>query len=61
MMIGAAEEVRARKGLPTRSPLSFFGPFLERILSGSDAPRFEQARRLGRAADLADMVEAALG
>ncbi len=61
MMIGAAEEVRARKGLPTRSPLSFFGPFLERILSGADAPRFEQARRVGRAADLADMVEAALG
>ena len=60
LMLGAAEEIRERKGLPTRSPLSFFGPFLERVLSGADAPRFEQARRVGREADLADMVEAAL-
>jgi hypothetical protein len=60
LMLGAAEDIRERKGLPTRSPLSFFGPFLERILAGADAPRFEGSRRLGREADLADMVEAAL-
>ncbi|MET0861065.1 MAG: DUF4062 domain-containing protein [Microbacterium sp.] len=59
-MLGAAEEIRERKGLPTRSPLSFFAPILERIVAGEDATRFERARRLGREADLADMVEAAL-
>jgi predicted ATPase len=60
LMLGAAEEIRERKGLPTRSPLSFFGPFLERILAGAEVSRFEQARRLGRTVDLADTVEAAL-
>jgi predicted ATPase len=59
-MLGAAEDIRARKGLPTRSPLSFFEPFLERMLAGPDAARFEDARRLGREADLADVVELAL-
>ena len=59
-MLGAAEDIRARKGLPTRSPLSFFEPFLDRLLTGPDAPRFEAARRLGREAELADIVEAAL-
>ncbi len=59
-MLGAAEDIRARKGLPTRSPLSFFEPFLDRVLTGPDAPRFEAARRLGREAELADVVEAAL-
>lgn len=60
-MLGAAEGIRARKGLPTRSPLSFYGPFLERVLAGRDASRFEEARRIGRAAELADVVELALG
>ncbi|MET0781910.1 MAG: DUF4062 domain-containing protein [Microbacterium sp.] len=59
-MFGAAEDIRERKGLPTRSPLSFFEPFLERVLAGPDAPRFEAARRLGREAALADIVEDAL-
>ena len=59
-MLGAAEDIRERKGLPTRSPLSFFEPFLERVLAGPDASRFEQARRIGRDAELADVVEAAL-
>ena len=59
-MLGAAEDIRERKGLPTRSPLSFLEPFLERVLAGSEAPRFEEARRLGREAELADIVEAAL-
>ncbi|RZS68125.1 hypothetical protein EV187_0552 [Agromyces ramosus] len=59
-MLGAAEDIRARKGLPIRSPLSFFEPFLERVLAGPDASRFETARRLGRGAELADVVEAAL-
>ena len=60
-MLGAAEDIRERKGLPTRSPLSFFEPFLERVLAGPEAARFEEARRLGRDAELADVVEAALG
>ena len=47
-MLGAAEDIRERKGLPTRSPLSFFEPFLERVLAGPEASRFEEARRLGR-------------
>ena len=59
-MLGAAEDIRERKGLPTRSPLSFFEPFLDRVLTGPEAPRFEAARRLGREAELADIVEAAL-
>ena len=59
-MLGAAEDIRERKGLPTRSPLSFFEPFLERVLAGAEASGFEAARRLGRDAELADVVEAAL-
>ena len=59
-MLGAAEDIRARKGLPTRSPLSFFEPYLERVLAGPDAARFEETRRSGRDAELADIVEAAL-
>jgi hypothetical protein len=59
-MLGAAEDIRERKGLPTRSPLSFFAPILERVLSGPDASRFDEARRVGRKADVDDVVEAAL-
>ena len=59
-MLGAAEDIRARKGLPTRSPLSFFAPILERVLSGPDASRFDEARQVGRQADIDDVVEAAL-
>lgn len=59
-MLGAAEGIRARKGLPTRSPLSFYGPFLERTLAGPDASRFDVARRGGRDADLSDVVGEAL-
>ncbi|GAA1761029.1 DUF4062 domain-containing protein [Agromyces humatus] len=59
-MFGAAEDIRARKGLPTRSPLSFFEPYLERVLAGSDAPAFEDARRVGQTMEPADAVEAAL-
>ncbi|MDF2575159.1 MAG: ATPase-like protein [Agromyces sp.] len=60
MMLGAAEGIRARKGLPVRSPMSFYGPYLDRLLIGSDADRFEEARRAGREAELADIVEVAL-
>jgi hypothetical protein len=59
-MLGAAEDIRERKGLPTRSPLSFFAPILDRVLSGPDAVRFDEARRAGREADIDDVVEAAL-
>lgn len=59
-MLGAAEDIRARKGLPTRSPLSFFEPFLERVMAGPEAASFEEARRIGRDAELADVVELAL-
>ncbi|HEY6799376.1 MAG TPA: hypothetical protein VI121_01940 [Agromyces sp.] len=59
-MLGAAEDIRARKGLPARSPLSFFEPHLERVLAGPDARRFEEARAIGRQTDLADVVELAL-
>ncbi|SFR88060.1 Predicted ATPase [Microbacterium sp. cf046] len=59
-MLGAAENIRERKGLPTRSPLSFFEPFIEGILAGPDAAPFETARQQGRDAELADIVEAAL-
>lgn len=59
-MLGAAEDIRERKGLPTRSPLSFFETYLDRVLAGPGASRFEAARRLGREAELADIVEAAL-
>ena len=59
-MLGAAEDLRERKGLPTGRRFSFFEPFLDRVLAGPDASRFEQARRIGRDAELADVVEAAL-
>jgi len=59
-MFGAAEDIRARKGLPTRSPLSFYEPYLERVLAGPDAQRFEEAREVGRRTEAADAVEAAL-
>ena len=59
-MLGGAEDIRARKGLPTRSPLSFFEPYLERVLAGPEAGRFEEARRIGRDSELADVVELAL-
>ncbi|MGC5225374.1 DUF4062 domain-containing protein [Micromonospora sp. DT81.3] len=57
---GAAEDIRARKGLPTRSPFSFYQSYLERVLAGPEASRFELARQLGRDADLSDVVAAAL-
>ena len=59
-MFGAAEDIRARKGLPTRSPLSFYARPLERVLAGSEAARFEEARQVGRKMEAADAVEAAL-
>ena len=59
-MFGAAEDIRARKGLPTRSPLSFYEPYLERMLVGAHAARFEEARAVGRKIEPADAVEAAL-
>lgn len=59
-MLGAAEDIRARKGLPARSPLSFFEPHLERVQAGPDAQRFEEARGIGRRTELADVVEFAL-
>ncbi len=59
-MFGAAEDIRARKGLPTRSPLSFYEPYLERVLAGPEAPLFEEARELGRKMEASDAVEAAL-
>ena len=59
-MFGAAEDIRARKGLPTRSPLSFYEPHLERVLAGPEAARFEEARQVGRKTEAADAVEAAL-
>ena len=61
-MLGAAEDVRARKGLPTRSPLSFFEPFLERDARRARTHRASSRRGgSGATADLADIVEAALG
>jgi len=59
-MFGAAEDIRARKGLATRSPLSFYELHLERVLAGPEAARFEQARQVGRRMEAADAVEAAL-
>jgi tetratricopeptide (TPR) repeat protein len=57
---GAAEDIRARKGLPTRSPFSFYQSYLEQVLAGPEAARFERARQAGREADLSDVVAAAL-
>ena len=59
-MLGAAEGIRERKGLPTRSPLSFFAPILDRVRSGPAASLFDEARRGGREADVDDVVAAAL-
>ncbi len=59
-MLGAAEAIRERKGLPTRSPLSFFEPILRGVLAGPEATRFDEARRAGREADVDDVVAVAL-
>ena len=59
-LLGAAEDIRERKSLSTGAPFSFFQPHLERVLAGPGASRFEEARRNGRDAELADVVELAL-
>ena len=59
-LLGAAEDIRERKSLSTGAPFSFFQPHLERVLAGPGASRFEEARRIGRDAELADVVELAL-
>ena len=62
-LFGAAETVRERKGLLTGGTFSLHGQILEQALvaggtAGTEA--FEQGRRAGRTADLADMVALAL-
>jgi predicted ATPase len=62
-LFGAAENVRARKGLSTGGSFSLHGRILERALAASGADgtdAFEHGRRAGRSADLADMVALAL-
>ena len=62
-LFGAAETVRERKGLLTGGTFSLHGQILERALAAGGADgtaAFEQGRRAGRGADLADMVALAL-
>ena len=59
-LFGAAERVRERKGLMTGGTFSLHGQILEEALAGGGTEAFEQGRRAGRSADLADMVALAL-
>ena len=59
-LLGAAEDVRERKGLFAGSAFSFHQPILDRVLAGPDADRFAVARREGRDAELAEVVALAL-
>lgn len=59
-MLGAAETIREHKGMVAVSTNTFYQPILARVLHGPDAEQFETARKLGRDAELADIVELAL-
>ena len=59
-LLGAAEDVRERKGLFAGSAFSFHQPILDGVLAGPEADRFAVARREGRDAELAEVVELAL-
>lgn len=60
MLFGAAETVRSRKGLTTGGSFSLHGRILERALAHGGTEAYEEARRAGRSAELADTVELAL-
>jgi len=60
LLFGAAETVRLRKGLTTGGSFSLHGRILARALANGGTEIFEEARRAGRSAELADMVELAL-
>lgn len=60
LLFGAAETVRLRKGLTTGGSFSLHGRILERALAHGGTEAYEEARRAGRSAELADMVELAL-
>jgi hypothetical protein len=59
-LLGAAEDVRERKGLFAGSAFSFHQSILDRVVAGPDADRFAVARREGRDADSPEVVELAL-
>ena len=59
-LFGAAENVRERKGLSTGGSFSLHGRILEQALADGGTDAFEQGRRAGHRADLADMVALAL-
>ena len=59
-LLGAAEDVRERKGLFAGSAFSFHQSILDRVVAGPEADRFAVARREGRDAELAEVVELAL-
>jgi tetratricopeptide (TPR) repeat protein len=59
-LLGAAEDVRERKGLFAGPAFSFHQPILDRVVAGPEADRFAVARGEGRNAELAEVVELAL-
>lgn len=59
-LLGAADDLRERRSLGTGTRLSFFQTFLDQVSQGAEASRFEEARRIGRDAELADIVGSAL-
>jgi hypothetical protein len=60
LLFGAAEAVRLRRGLTTGGTFSVHGRILERALANGGTATFEAARRAGRGADLAEMLDLAL-
>jgi hypothetical protein len=59
-LFGAAETVRERKGLMTGGTFSLHGQILEQALAAGGTEVFDEGRRAGRSADLADMVALAM-
>lgn len=58
-LLGAADDVREKKGV-LLSMFSYHQPTLDEVLAGPSASAFEEARRQGRKAGLAAIVEEAL-
>jgi len=59
-MLGGADTIRNRKGLYASSAHSLHQAFLQQVQSGPAAVAFEEARVVGRSAELPDILKEAV-